>query len=220
MGESLRINRILSPVTALGPGRRIGIWLQGCSIHCAGCVSLDTWDPAAGQAASPLAVADECVQLLEGMPGLTGVTISGGEPLDQSDALLLTLRLLRARIADRDPAVDVLVYTGYPWRTIKARHGGLLGHVDAVAAGPFVSRRAPGGPWLGSANQSMRLITPLAQQRYRGAPDASADHRPFQVVVQDGRMWTVGIPGPGDLDRLEAAAAARGVTLGERSWRT
>ncbi|MBP5240157.1 MAG: 4Fe-4S cluster-binding domain-containing protein, partial [Oscillospiraceae bacterium] len=27
------------PVVTLGPGRRLGLWLQGCSIHCPGCVA-------------------------------------------------------------------------------------------------------------------------------------------------------------------------------------
>ena len=39
----IAINKAHFPVTVLGPGRRIGIWLQGCSIHCKGCVSQDTW---------------------------------------------------------------------------------------------------------------------------------------------------------------------------------
>ena len=41
----LQLNKAHFPVTALGPGRRIGIWVQGCSIQCPGCVSLDTWKP-------------------------------------------------------------------------------------------------------------------------------------------------------------------------------
>ena len=41
------VSRLHFPVTTLGPGRRAAIWLQGCSIHCRGCVSRDTWAPAA-----------------------------------------------------------------------------------------------------------------------------------------------------------------------------
>jgi anaerobic ribonucleoside-triphosphate reductase activating protein len=39
----IAINKAHFPVTVLGPGRRIGIWTQGCRIHCKGCVSQDTW---------------------------------------------------------------------------------------------------------------------------------------------------------------------------------
>ncbi|MCT5046402.1 radical SAM protein, partial [Pseudomonas aeruginosa] len=27
----------------MGTGRRLGIWFQGCSIRCPGCISADTW---------------------------------------------------------------------------------------------------------------------------------------------------------------------------------
>ena len=45
---TLQLNKAHWPVTVLGPGRRIGLWVQGCAIHCRGCVSQDTWpaDPA------------------------------------------------------------------------------------------------------------------------------------------------------------------------------
>ena len=45
----IRVNRVARPVTVLGPGRRLGLWVQGCSIRCPGCASEDTWDPAAGR---------------------------------------------------------------------------------------------------------------------------------------------------------------------------
>ncbi|HSV19446.1 MAG TPA: 4Fe-4S cluster-binding domain-containing protein, partial [Casimicrobiaceae bacterium] len=40
---TIELNKAHWPVTVLGPGKRIGLWLQGCSIHCPGCVSQDTW---------------------------------------------------------------------------------------------------------------------------------------------------------------------------------
>lgn len=41
------LSRLHFPVTTLGPGRRIGVWFQGCSIRCAGCISRDTWETGA-----------------------------------------------------------------------------------------------------------------------------------------------------------------------------
>ena len=43
--QSVSISRLHFPVTTLGPGHRIGIWFQGCSIRCEGCLSMDTWAP-------------------------------------------------------------------------------------------------------------------------------------------------------------------------------
>ena len=39
----MRLSRLHHPVTTLGPGRRAGIWFQGCTIRCPGCMSVDTW---------------------------------------------------------------------------------------------------------------------------------------------------------------------------------
>ena len=35
----MRIGRILYPIKALGPGTRIGIWVQGCPRECPGCAN-------------------------------------------------------------------------------------------------------------------------------------------------------------------------------------
>ena len=40
---AISVNKAHFPVTVLGPGRRIGLWLQGCNIGCKGCLSRDTW---------------------------------------------------------------------------------------------------------------------------------------------------------------------------------
>ena len=101
---TLNLSRLHYPVTTLGPGRRVGIWFQGCSIRCPGCVSVDTW--AAGQGGTTVSAVLAAVS-----PWLVtadGVTISGGEPFDQVDALLALLRGLRSAGAE-----DILVYSGY-----------------------------------------------------------------------------------------------------------
>ena len=37
------ISRLAHPVTNLGHGVRAGIWTQGCTIGCPGCMARDTW---------------------------------------------------------------------------------------------------------------------------------------------------------------------------------
>ena len=81
----LRISRLHYPVTVLGPGRRIGIWVQGCSIGCPGCLSQDTWSPDAAEPVSVARVIETCRRVSK--DELDGVTISGGEPFDQPDGL-------------------------------------------------------------------------------------------------------------------------------------
>ena len=105
----IRVAKVHVPVTALGPGRRVGIWLQGCSIGCRECVSQDTW-PVAGVATSVHALLSEVVTALRSDVTLTGVTISGGEPLEQADAVAELCAGLRSSGATD---VDILLYTGF-----------------------------------------------------------------------------------------------------------
>ena len=210
----IRLNKVHHPITALGPGRRVGVWVQGCTVGCRGCLSLDTW--AVGDAGIPVVqVARSVVRAIGDDPTITGITISGGEPSEQCDSLVTLLDAVRRELPS-DAVIDVLLYSGLSWRRLSAQHPELLSRVDAVIPEPFVASKAPGGRWRGSSNQPLLLLTDLARQRYANVDDARDPS--FQVVVQDGRLWTVGVPRPGDLDRVLAIAAAHGVTVEDASW--
>lgn len=76
---SLTISRVHFPVTTLGPGKRIGVWFQGCGIQCPGCISKDTWarKPANTTVSEVLEICSEHRRDADGL------TITGGEPLEQ-----------------------------------------------------------------------------------------------------------------------------------------
>ncbi len=77
----LNLSRIHFPVTTLGPGNRIGIWFQGCSIRCKGCISVDTWGMKKGSVS-----VDEIISVIDPWLDMAdGITISGGEPFDQPE---------------------------------------------------------------------------------------------------------------------------------------
>ena len=44
----LNLRQILYPVHNLGPGKRIALWTQGCSINCPDCLNPETWNPEDG----------------------------------------------------------------------------------------------------------------------------------------------------------------------------
>jgi anaerobic ribonucleoside-triphosphate reductase activating protein len=215
--RSVNLARVHYPVTVLGPGRRVGVWFQGCTIGCAGCMSQDTWDPAAG---APIPVGDLCDLVLAARADerLDGVTISGGEPFQQPDALLGLCSELRLRW----PEADVLVYSGYPFRRLQDRHAAVLALVDAVIAEPFVAGRPTELPWRGSANQTLHVLSPSAAHRYGAAATRAGAGAPagrLQVTVDEHAVWLTGIPRRGDLDRMRAALADKGLVLDEVSWR-
>ena len=90
-----------------GPGLRAVVYFQGCTLGCRNC-----WNPEthtfAGQERSIAEVADLVVSAHQER-ALEGVTFSGGEPMQQADALLALIESLR----DRLPGLSLGMYSGY-----------------------------------------------------------------------------------------------------------
>jgi anaerobic ribonucleoside-triphosphate reductase activating protein len=212
----LRVSRIHVPVTALGPGRRVGIWVQGCSIGCAGCVSRDTWDAGAGRSISVEAVARIAERAV--VDGCTGATISGGEPFDQAPALRVLIPGLRDAARRHGVELDVLCYSGYAIRRLRRVHPLTLALLDGVISGPFVDARPTDLALRGSANQELVVLSELGDECYGDLVDARPRRPPFQVAVSDRTITMIGIPRRDDLARLTDLARARGVHIDDVSW--
>ena len=216
---NISVNKAHFPVTVLGPGRRIGIWVQGCSIHCKGCVSKDTWDfdPLRSMPVSHLI--EWCRKTTRG--ALDGVTISGGEPFDQPEALSTLLTGLDEWRAADGIDFDILCYSGYRLATLKSRHRGVLERLDAIIPEPYVESLPLTHLWRGSANQQLFLLSDRGREAYRDYLDAPADAlgKRIQVAVTGNRVWYIGIPGRGDMSALERSCNESGVKFSNVSWR-
>nr|NLI49212.1 radical SAM protein [Propionibacterium sp.] len=209
---TLRVARVLAPVTVLGPGRRVAVWVQGCALACPGCASRDTWDAAAGTLVPVTALADRLADAVAA-DGLDGLTLTGGEPTDQAAALTALVVALR----ERRPGLDVLLFTGRELSAARALAPGLVAASTCVVAGPYRRDRAtPGHRLLATANQELR-IAPEASGRYE---DWLAEPEPprLQVFAEGDGLYLVGLPAPGDLDRFRRELGERGVELEGVSW--
>jgi anaerobic ribonucleoside-triphosphate reductase activating protein len=215
----LQINKAHYPVTVLGPGRRVGIWVQGCSIHCKHCVSMDTWAPDPKRAMRISAILDWCRKAAAS--GCDGITISGGEPFDQPQGLRALLTGLHAWRAGRSLDFDILCYSGYPLRTLEGKHGDILALLDAVIPEPYVDNAPPTAIWCGSANQRLVPLSERGRKVYAQFVDQPVEQlgKQMQVAVEQGRVWMIGIPARGDMEKLEALCAARGISMQQVSWR-
>jgi anaerobic ribonucleoside-triphosphate reductase activating protein len=95
----------------------------------------------------------------------------------------------------------------------------VLALCDAVITGPYIDRLNPGGPWRGSANQKLVILSELGRERFGPAEEVAAEEERRLQLSSDGRrLWLIGIPDRGDLGRLEHELTARGVTLEGLSW--
>ena len=81
--------------TVDGPGIRLVIFLAGCSLGCSFCHNPDTWALGDKQISVPeiLAKYNEYRHFYESSGG--GLTVSGGEPLQQADFLVELFKACR-----------------------------------------------------------------------------------------------------------------------------
>ena len=83
----LRVHSIQSLGTLDGPGVRFVVFLQGCNLRCKCCHNPDTWDMSAGTLVSIEELFSRAVRYREYFGKQGGITLSGGEPLLQADAI-------------------------------------------------------------------------------------------------------------------------------------
>ncbi|MCQ2090268.1 MAG: anaerobic ribonucleoside-triphosphate reductase activating protein [Fibrobacter sp.] len=136
-----------------GPGIRFSIFTQGCSHHCPGCHNPQTHDFNGGHDIS-LA---ELLSMIEENPLLDGVTLSGGDPMFQAEALVPLAREIKER------GLNLVIFTGFVFETIMANKERyphmleLLTFADILVDGPFImAKRCMEIKFRGSKNQ--RLI--------------------------------------------------------------
>ena len=105
--ELLRIIGIYPETISDGYGLRYAIYFAGCAHRCPGCHNPESHDPRRGE---PLTVerAETICAAIAANPILDGVTLSGGDPLLQPEAMAAFLRLLKERTGQ-----NVWCYTGY-----------------------------------------------------------------------------------------------------------
>lgn len=203
---SIALSRLHFPVTTLGPGRRLGVWLQGCSIRCPGCVSVDTWPT--GRGITTVSRVMHAVQ--DWLPHAEGITISGGEPFDQPDALRDLLEALRERTS-----VSIFVYSGHTFEHIAPWLATNRGLIDGLMSEPFKASAPQTRALRGSDNQVLHLLTPLGISELGAIERSIGDEdRTLDVMFDaDGTVWFAGIPMRGDLARLRAALAEAGHSI-------
>ena len=172
------------PVLTLGPGRRLGLWLQGCSIHCRGCIAPEN-QPFDARLAIPLDVLmREWRSVLKEAPP---VTISGGEPLDQAEGLTALLRRLNAEGIE-----DILIYSGYTREKVLSVCPELPKLAAALVDGPFVEGAVTPAAWKGSDNQTLTVFREKYRERYERW--SAGDARKMQLVTKGGERYLIGIP--------------------------
>lgn len=174
------LHSIVEDSTVNGPGHRVVVWFQGCrnmggkGKGCKGCWNPDTHLFDTSKETNEYFIAGQICGTIMKNKNITGVTFSGGEPLQQPDALLRMTR----KIKEFTPHVSLGLFTGYTlseletnvvreyseyaWDLQEARSIWhlLKPSLDWAAMGRYVwSRQSSDEPLIGSSNQKLHLFT-------------------------------------------------------------
>jgi len=149
----LNIHSILWKSKANGPGTRTVVWFQGCSVQCPGCFNPLTHSFQPNQLFEPSELAKEIISQSN---ETEGITISGGEPFDQSLGLLIFLQAIRSF-----SQLSVILFSGYSFEKISEmpESAKILQNVDVLIAGPFDETRLQQKNLAGSSNKTYHFNT-------------------------------------------------------------
>jgi anaerobic ribonucleoside-triphosphate reductase activating protein len=172
------------------------VWFQGCSIRCPQCISADTWGFGRGETTVEILVDS----IRPWLSIADGMTVSGGEPFDQREALRALL------LAVRESMGDILVYSGYAWEQLTPDFDRFHGLIDILISDPFDPTAGQTGFLRGSDNQRIHLLTERGRERYaalQSGKQGSQSPALDLVIDEHGDAWFAGIPRLGDIPRLK-----------------
>lgn len=173
----------------LGPYKRCAFWVQGCDKRCKGCIAEDAWDSNGGQSVAVKDLADHIIYLND----IEGITISGGEPFLQQDALCELIECIKSQ-----RNIGVIVYTGMLYSEIENTH--LAELCDLIIDGEYIEELNDDKSLRGSSNQNIICIT----DRYRDVIDNyyGIQGRKIELLIGTENTQMIGIPSRKVLDKI------------------
>jgi anaerobic ribonucleoside-triphosphate reductase activating protein len=183
----MNVFQIIYGTEAEGPGRRTAIWMQGCRRHCPGCMLPETWSFKPHTLIAPEAVIQRVPEDNE------GITVLGGEPFEQPEALLALLKAAKQR------GLSTIVFSGYTCEELKAmpavQRSRIFTWIDVLIDGPYEkNKRSFEVPMIGSSNQRFYFLT----DRY-----ILADFPGNKIEVRIRKDGTPVVNGMGDFEKIE-----------------
>jgi anaerobic ribonucleoside-triphosphate reductase activating protein len=147
----VRLHAVEPRSRANGPGARFVVWLQGCTLGCPGCFNPGTHDVAGGTEVE----LDTVISQLAATREIEGLSLSGGEPLQQPAAAAALLDAAHAL------GLSTLAFSGYTIEEIRMLDGGaeVLARLDVLIDGRYVAGERLATGLRGSANQRIQLLT-------------------------------------------------------------
>ncbi|MFI0404783.1 4Fe-4S cluster-binding domain-containing protein [Actinomadura sp. 3N508] len=181
-----RVHAALPRSAANGPGTRYVIWSQGCALGCSGCFNPETHS--ADGTSRRTTAGEMAADVLAGAAHLEGVTLTGGEPLEQPAAIAAFCAEVKAR-----SGLGVIVLTGFTRREIESdpARAAAVADADLVIAGRYSERLRVARGLRGSSNKEYWMRT----DRY--GPDDLAAVPELEITITGGTLTITGMGAPG-----------------------
>ena len=162
MQTFLAITQKKETCRVLGPGKRSVIWFHGCSKKCPWCIASEI-----NQSRDySIITAKNLYEWVAECKDIEGITLSGGEPLEQdTSAMCEFLQLVR----NDSRNLGIILFTGY--RLEELEHIGKMEvcrYIDVLIDGPYIEEQNNGHGLRGSSNQRIHFLT----SRYKIIQDA------------------------------------------------
>lgn len=183
------IDRMIYPIETLGPGKRLVIWTAGCTKHCKGCANPELRSTE-GRRQRTVGEIARMIRRIAEEHTVDGITISGGDPMEQAEELSELLKET-AGITE-----DVLVYTGFTYEELTERLSEeqlaeFRENIAVLIDGRYVEElNTPDAVLRGSSNQRIIYFKEELRQRYE---EHMAAGRRIQNVYMGSRLISVGI---------------------------
>lgn len=149
---NLQVAGFLEHSTVNGEGFRSVLFVSGCYHNCPDCHNKEMQSFSYGEQTSIQTIYES---ILKNKPLLDGVTFSGGEPFEQSEALAHLAQLIKKE------GLSIWCYSGYTYEVLSkdANKMCLLEQVDVLVDGPFIKEKANSElKYRGSTNQHIYAL--------------------------------------------------------------
>lgn len=149
---NVQVAGFLEHSTVNGEGFRSVLFVSGCYHNCPNCQNKEMQDFSYGEQTSIQTIYE---YILKNKPLLNGVTFSGGEPFEQSEALAQLAKLIKQE------GLSLWCYSGYTYEALSNDPGKmcLLEQVDVLVDGPFIKEKANSElKYRGSSNQHIYAL--------------------------------------------------------------
>ena len=150
MDDKIRLSGLIHESLVNGPGLRRVFFSQGCNHNCKGCFNPETHDFNGGESF----IMDNLIDDVRINPIISGVTFSGGDPMEQADKFSYIAKKFK------ELNLNIWCYTGYTFEVLmnKSRNDNnikeLLGNIDVLIDGKFCEeKKVEGLKYRGSSNQ-------------------------------------------------------------------